>query len=92
MLKNEVEVSWFLGLRLWWAWFWRTMLVVLFWAVIVGTLLGFVGYFMGVDSDIVSKISGLAGAGVAFYVMPLVFKRLISKGFGRYRLAVLEKE
>lgn len=77
--------------KAWWALTWRSLLC----AVVVGTVWGFV---IGIIASIAGWQQGgmtlLAGVGGFFlgaYVSIRIMRRLMIKGFGRYRLSVVEK-
>ncbi|MEM6810997.1 MAG: hypothetical protein AAF549_00845 [Pseudomonadota bacterium] len=91
MRVTEEEPTWFWGLRVWWAWFWRYLLIVVILSALVGGGIGAIGALIGLASDTTASIGGGAGFLVGIIFMPFVFKRLMTKGFGKYRLAVVHK-
>lgn len=88
-MRGELEATYPLALKVWWAIVWRTISL----GVLAGLALGFV---FGIASAVtglmlpqyVHAIIGLFG-GMAACLW--VLKRLMTKGFGNYRLAVLEE-
>jgi len=58
-------------------------------------LLVVVGKAMGMGKEEVSAIAGpmgfLLGLGVGCFAQVYVFRRLMTKGFGRFRIAIVEK-
>jgi len=90
-MQNEVEPTLGLGLKLWWASFWRIMPLVLIGSFVVGFIIGILGLILGVDNKALNIVAGIAGGVFGIYVSAFIFRRLMVKGFGRYRLAVVEK-
>ena len=78
-----------LAILVWWVQLWRTMLFVILGSVAVGFTLAIVQRIIGVDLP--PFISGIAGGIVGFIVVIKVIERLMTKGFGKYRLAVVKK-
>lgn len=91
-MSTELEATWFTGLRVWWAWFWRTMLIVLIVSFIGGLVVGVLSAIIGLGEALASVLGMFVGLGVGFYFGPAVFKRMMTKGFGKYRLAVVTKD
>lgn len=90
-MQHEVEPTLGLGLRLWWASFWRIMPIVIIGSFVIGFIIGVLGYVIGVDTKILNTFAGIMGGVFGIYISAIIFKRLMVKGFGRYRLAVVEK-
>lgn len=88
-MRNEVEANYSTALKLWWALIWRTVPLAMAGAFVIGLVLGIIVGVTGLGlSPIVSGVFGLVwGAFASVWVI----KRLMTKGFGNYRLAILEK-
>ncbi|MCD8498095.1 MAG: hypothetical protein LRZ85_08490 [Alphaproteobacteria bacterium] len=85
---STVEPTMMLALKVWWAWLWRVMPL----AFIAGFLIGLAWGFIGLATGAPAAIGALLGALVGFYISIYIFYRLMTKGFGPYRLVVTEKE
>ena len=92
MQNIEMSPSWGLGLKVWWAWFWRTMILVFVLSIIIGIIVGVIGALIGLAQATISFSGGLFGLAIGLYLGPAILKRLMTKGFGRYRLAVMRKD
>ena len=96
---REVEPTYFNALRLWWAWFWRQglVLVPMFLVLVVSMtlILVVIGKSMGLGKEEISAIAGpmgfLLGLGVGMFAQLYIIRRLMTKGFGRFRIAIVEK-
>jgi len=91
-MNNIVEPSFLLAVKVWWAWAWRSMLTVLALSMLAGFFFGIMGALMGIEQNTVSTIAGLTGFCIGLYFTVFFIKRLMVKGFGKYRLQVVEKE
>lgn len=96
---REVEPTYLMALRFWWAWLWRQGLVLiptLFLLIAATTLiLVIVGKAAGMSQEEVSAIAGpmgfVLGLGVGCFAQLYIIRRLMTKGFGRFRIAIVEK-
>ncbi len=86
------EFTWLGALSVFWAITWRTLLIGIPLALIVGALIGVIGYFQGLTNETIAQYGGISGQLVMIPVYIYVIKRLFTKGFGNYRLQVIEKE
>lgn len=80
-----------LGIKLWWAILWRTLPLVLAAAFGAGVVVGIIGYLLQLPLNIVQILGGAAGFIVGAYISVWVLLRLMTKGFGEYRLVVARK-
>jgi hypothetical protein len=90
-MKND-EFTWLGAIRVFWALTWRTLLIGVPLAVFIGVIFGFVSAFIGIPQDKVGLYGGVIGQIIILPVYIFVIKRLFNKGFGKYRLQVVEKE
>jgi len=90
---KEVEATFGKAAKAWWALTWRAVLLALLSAFLVGVVFGIFETVLNVDthSGGIVAINGTAGAVVGVYVSIWVMRRLMTKGFGRFRLALVEK-
>lgn len=91
----EVQATYGNALRIWWAWFWRQMLLmiplVLVTAFVVGFIVGMLFPAGDGENSAAGFMGGLIGVVVSLGVQIFVIHRLMNKGFGRFRLALMEK-
>ncbi len=87
---NEVPSD-LLALSIWWALTWRTFLLGLLTGILIGFVIGIIGDIFGTHQDALAVPSILAGAVVSVFVSVKVIKRLMTVGFGEYRLAIAKK-
>ena len=90
-MNYEVEPTIGMGLKLWWAFTWRGAFFGILGAVLIGVVLGVVGAVIKLDPLVVGIASGVTGLIYGIYMMAWAVRRLMIKGFGRYRLVVVEK-
>ena len=89
MMRGEIEVTYSLAFKVWWAIMWRTLPLALLAGVALGFVFGIASAVTGLMlPQYVHAMIGLCG-GMA--VCLWVLKRLMTNGFGKYRLAVLEE-
>ncbi|MDH5722414.1 MAG: hypothetical protein OEY94_03715 [Alphaproteobacteria bacterium] len=70
---------------------WRTIPLSLIAGGVAGALIGLIVGITGGSPESVRFPAGLAGALIGLFVAVKVIKRLMTKGFGKYRLAVIKK-
>jgi len=91
----ELDITWSRTIKVWWAYFWRSLIAVIA-AVIVGAIVGFIlGFIMGamrVDPDTIQYVASPIGAiiGIGFSIIPM--KMILGKDFGQFRLVLVSKE
>lgn len=89
---NNDDFTWLGALSVFWALTWRTIIIALPLAVAAGAALGVYGHMQGWSPDKVATYGGIVGQIVVIPVYVYVIKRLFNKGFGKYRLQVVDKE
>jgi ABC-type sugar transport system permease subunit len=82
------SVSWGDALRVWWAWFWRTVLFSLIVGFVLGGILGFFLATRGYGEESIEALSGLVGLLIGAVIGIVVMKHILEKGFGGFRLRV----
>lgn len=92
MKVDPQEVTWEMTITFWWAQMWRSIPLIVLASILAGALYHFITEALNVDPTV--KI--WMGVGLGFYVGLLmtlwVVRRLLTKGFGKYRLFMVEKE
>lgn len=88
----ELEVTWGHAVRVWWAYLWRNLLMIVA-VLVLGTALGFVvGFVMGllgIPTKVIVVFTGVVSGilGLALSVVPI--KLLLGKDFGSFRLVLV---
>ena len=89
-MREEIP-SMFLALKVWWAFTWRVTLV----GILIGVLLSFISEFIRTVTLGPNLITAFVFFLLAFIFVigsqTWVFNRLMTKGFGKYRLVVVNK-
>lgn len=91
----ELEVTWKRAIKVWWSYFWRSILAIIaaaFVGGIVGGILGFVLGMFGVAKESIQAVMGPIGfvIGVGISIIPL--KLILGKNFGEFRLVLVENQ
>jgi hypothetical protein len=82
-----------LALKVWWAISWRSVCLSVLGGIAAGIVTGIIAAILkhgfGVDAGHVGTIfSGALGFGIGIYFSAWAVHRLMTKGFGKYRLLV----
>jgi len=88
---NPEEPTKVLGLKIWWAYFWRAMLLIIPGSLLIGVVGGIIAALIRLGPEYGGILGGVSGLIVGLYMSAYVFKRLMTKGFGPYRLVVVKK-
>lgn len=88
---NEIDSTFLIALRVWWAWCWRTMLLALGAAFLFGFIVGVVGTVAGLDKNSVTYLGGAGGFVLGLYFSVHVMKRILNKSFGGFRVALIKQ-
>jgi hypothetical protein len=91
----ELEVTWGRTIKVWWAYFWRSLVAgffALLFSGLLGFVLGIVLYGAGIPAEDGRIYGGILGGvvGVLFSIIPM--KYILGKDFGDFRLVLLKKE
>lgn len=87
----EVEPTYRHVFQLWWAMLWRIIPLVMIGSFVLGFITAFISHIMDMDKNSMQTVSALVGGAWGLYVTLWVLRRLIIKGFGKYRLSIVEK-
>ncbi len=87
----QEEFTWKGAIIVFWALAWRFLIGALVVGFIVGLALGGVFSAMGVEKEVAMNRANITGQLLAIPIFIFVIKRLFTKGFGKYRLSVVEK-
>lgn len=91
----ELEVTWKMSLKIWWAYFWRTILgtlalvVVLF---ICNYFVNIVAVFLKLPPVFITIILGIITFTFSIAVSLIVVKQILNKNYGSFRLSVVPNE
>lgn len=90
----ELEITWGRVLKVWWAYFWRSIIAIvasIIFGGLVGFVLGFIMGAMGVAPHFAKYTIGPLGViiGLGFSVIPM--KMILGKDFGPFRLVLVAK-
>lgn len=80
-----------LGLKLWWAYTWRSVLVSILLGIVIVAVASLIVSFVYPHVDVTETNASFGGL-LSFIAGIWVMKRLLTKGFGGYKLVVVEKE
>jgi hypothetical protein len=88
----ELEVTWGHAVRVWWAYLWRNLLMIVAMLVLgaaLGFVIGFVMGALGISSKTIVAVTAVFGAilGLALSVVPI--KLILGKDFGSFRLVLV---
>lgn len=94
-LPMELEVTWGRTIKVWWAYFWRSLIAAFFallFSGLLGFVLGIVLYAAGVSPENGRIYGGILGGvvGLLFSIIPM--KYILGKDFGEFKLVLLKKE
>lgn len=89
---HELESTMGLACRVWWAFTWRSVLLGLVCGALAGLVMGLITDILDFGkSPTLSMASSAAGLALGVCASIWVMRRLMVKGFGRFRLVVVEK-
>jgi ABC-type uncharacterized transport system permease subunit len=87
---HELEPTMKLAFKAWWAFAWRSMLAAIVAGAALGALFGLVFAMLKLNIG-TSPIPGLMGMALGAYLSVWIFQRLMIKGFGNYKIVIVEK-
>ena len=90
----ELEVTWKRATKVWWSYFWRSILAIIGAMIIGGFVGGIYGYILGMlgaSADTVQLFVAPIGfiIGIGISIVPI--KMILGKDFGDFRLVLIEK-
>jgi ABC-type sugar transport system permease subunit len=91
----EITPTWNHALRIWWAYFWRSLgllCAALILSFILGILIGLIMNLSGAPESIMRPLSTIIGLVIGFSVSILPMKLILGKDFGTFRLVLLKKD
>jgi hypothetical protein len=89
----ELEVTWPRLLRVWWAYFWRSLVAIVVAMVlgaIVGGILGAIMGVMGVSIQTIQLVTAPLGAILGLVISVFPMKMILGKSFGEFRLVLVQ--
>lgn len=89
---GDQEFSWKGALIVFWAITWRCCVVLIPLIIIFSIIFAIVGGIMGMDQGYITNLVSIIVQLICIPVYISVLKRLFTKGFGKFRLAIVEKE
>ena len=81
-----------LSLKVWWAFTWRAVLFAMLAGALAGLVIGIIGTSLGESPENLQGPSTFAGAVLGLFISVRVFRRLMTNGFGRYKLVVVDND
>jgi hypothetical protein len=90
-MRDLIVPDWKVAAQVWWALTWRMIIVLLPLSFLAGGIFGAVGALMGVPLVSVKYVANIIGLVLGISITIAVLHRLLTKGFGKYRLQVVEK-
>ena len=78
-----------LAAKIWWAFTWRAVLLAVSVNFVIGFVLGFIGRAANINLLYISLVCGLC---FGIYASIFILKRMMVKGFGPYKLAVVRDD
>lgn len=89
---EEIEVTWTYAVRVWWGWFWRATLWIIPASFVAGLILGIIFMAIGVDIEAYMWIANLVGGAIGVYFSVAMMKKILSRKFHGFRLALIKTE
>lgn len=80
-----------IALKLWWAMTWRIVPFAILAGMAAGFVIGIIATVTQTPPEAMQGAATLAGAAIGIFLTVKIIKRLMTKGFGDYRLVVEKK-
>jgi len=91
----EKEITWPIVIRVWWAYLWRSIIIVFFGTMIFGFLLGitlgFILGALGVGPELGKPIVYAISIGASIFLSILPIRSILGTEFNDFKLTVIEK-
>lgn len=90
----ELDVTWGRLMRIWWAWFWRSLVASAVAAPVAylgGLWFGALVNLLGLPVWLGGLLGGAAGVILGLLVSLLTLSQILGRNFGDFRLVLLEK-
>jgi len=91
----ELEITWCRALKVWWAFFWRSLIAMVVASIvgaIVGFFIGLVMGFLGAPPRALAFVAVITGMAIGLGLSVVPMKMILGKDFGRFRLVLIAKE
>lgn len=89
----ELEVTWKRAIKVWWAYFWRSVVVVflaMLFVFMISIVLSVILVAVGVDPSTVEMLIGVSSFIIGIGVSVLAMKMIIGKNLGEFRLVLVK--
>ena len=90
---KEIEVTWGRALRVWWAYFWRSIIAIIASVIVsfvLGFMFGFLGHLFGLSSGVIEVVSAILGFGTGAAFSLVCVKLILNKNYGSFRLCLVD--
>lgn len=87
---KEVEVSWKKAAIVWWAYIWRSIVIIFPVAFLIGAILGVIMIIIDIPIEQNRIYLNILGGIIWIAVSFLILKNLFSKDLGGFRLALIK--
>lgn len=91
----ELDITWKRTARIWWSYFWRSLLALLgavILSALIGAIVGFILGILGYSKESIQLISALIGfiSGILVSIIPI--KLILGKDYGEFRLVLIANQ
>jgi len=80
-----------LAIQIWWALTWRSVPLSMLAAFLFAFIIGLIAGLTKTDPHSLSVPGAIGGALIGLFITVKIIKRLMTKGFGEYRLVIVKK-
>lgn len=90
----ELDVTWDRLARIWWAWFWRSLVasaVAVPVAFLLGLWFGALVNLLGLPAWVGGALGGAGGTVLGLLISLLTLSQILGRNFGDFRLVLLER-
>lgn len=88
---NEIDPTYLIATRVWWAWCWRAILLALGSSFLLGLVFGIIGNVVGLDKNTIASLGGIIGFFLGIFFSIFVMKKILCKSFGSFRITVMKQ-